>query len=366
MRFLPLIVILLLCACRNGQDASLNEGGKMEHATLLQIEQSDSFCLVAVANPWARDEAPTRYVLVPRDSILPRQLPEGVLLRTPLRRSIAFSTVHAALLQKLGVSEAMLGLCDTQYIIGDSLKKTVANGQLADFGSSVQPDIEAIIAAQSDGLLVSPIENAGYGLIEKTGVPLIVCADYMETTALGRAEWMRFFGLLYGCEERADSLFRIVRANYQQLTQLAASAGTQATVLCDLKEGAAWYVPGGRSTWAELFRDAKVNYALDENTASGSAALDFEQVFATMGNADFWMMKYGRSTNFSYEDLAADYAPYCRLRPWRERRIFGCNTFAVPYYEEAPFRPDFLLHDIIKMAHPDLLANEAFYFYSPL
>ncbi len=188
----------------------------------------------------------------------------------------------------------------------------------------------------------------------------------MESSALGWAERMSFFGLLFDCEAKTDSLFSEIVENYEALKQVAASAQSRPRVLCDRKEGVAWYVPGGKSTWAEFFRDAKVDYALNDNNASGSVALDFERVFATMGDADFWMMKYGRATDITYDDLSSDYPPYKRLRPWRERKAFGCNTFAVPYYEEAPFRPDLLLHDIIKMAHPELLREEKFYFYKPL
>ena len=70
----------------------------------------------------------------------------------------------------------------------------------------MKPDIERIIDLRADAILLSPFENSGgYGRLEQIGVPIIECADYMETSALGRAEWMKFYGLLYGKEHEADS-----------------------------------------------------------------------------------------------------------------------------------------------------------------
>ncbi len=360
-----LILLLLLSSCKEQRQDVLPRSD-LKYAELLRLEQTDSFSVATVLSPWDKGAVLGRYVLVPTGCALPKELPEGTLLRTPLRRAVAFSSVHAALLQQLNDAQGLLGICDARYIVGDSLKKTVESGRLVDFGASVQPNIEHIIASKADALLVSPIENAGYGLVEKLGVPLIVCADYMETSGLGRAEWMRLFGLLFDCRNEADSLFRIVERDYTEFAALAAKTKRRPLLLYGLKEGAVWYVPGGRSTWAEIFRDAAVNYAFSENESSGSVAMNFEDIFAHSSEADFWMLKYGRSSNMSYTSIAEDFPAYKRLRPWRERRIFGCNTFSTPYYEDAPFRPDRLLHDLIKMAHPDLLTDSPFHYYSAL
>ncbi len=368
MRIVTILAIctLFLLSCSKRGENEPAGANLLSHATLLRIEQTDSFTLATIDNPWKAGDRLATYVLIPADAALPATRPEGTLLRTPLRRAIAFSTVHAALLGQLGVEEHLLGICDARFAVGDSLKHAVASGRLTDFGPAAQPSIEAIIAACPDGLLVSPMENAGYGLVEKLGTPLIICADYMETSALGRAEWMRFFGLLFNCREEADALFKEIETDYAALRHTAASASTRPAVLYDMKEGSAWHVPGGRSTWAELFKDAGISYAFADNGASGSVTPSFETVFSRCGEADFWMLKYGRSSDITYKSLADDFPPYRRLRPWRERRAYGCNTFRTPFYEDAPFRPDRLLHDVIKMAHPELLKESPFFYYEPL
>lgn len=58
--------------------------------------------------------------------------------------------------------------------------------------------------------------------------------------------------------------------------------------------------------------------------------------------------------------LRAEYAPYENFDAFKNRRIYSCNTGLVPYYEEFPLHPDYLLKDLIWVFHPELLPG-----YSP-
>ena len=72
--------------------------------------------------------------------------------------------------------------------------------------------LSEIIDLNADAILLSPFENnGGYGRLEQIGVPIIECADYMERSALGRAEWMKFYGILFGREHETDSLFAVIK-----------------------------------------------------------------------------------------------------------------------------------------------------------
>lgn len=354
---------MLLAACRADEPAGLSD---TDAASLLRIERTDSFARVDVLDAWNAGKVLQTYVLVPRSRPLPETLPAGQLLRTPLRRAVVFSSVHASLLYDLGCQRQILGLCDAAHVRRSEITDDLAAGKLADLGSSMHPDAERIAAARPDALLVSPFENSGHGPLEPLGVPLVECADYMERSALGRAEWMRFFGLLFGCEERADSLLRAVRSSYDSLRTAAADVAERPTLLCDLKQGSTWYVPGGESYLGRLYADAGAHYLFADQTVSGSAALSPEAVFARASQADFWLVKYGAQRDLTYAQLAADDALYRQFGPWQRRRIYGCNTYAVPYYEEAPFHPDLLLRDLIRIFHPALLPGHRLRYFTPL
>lgn len=200
----------------------------------------------------------------------------------------------------------------------------------------MNPDMERIIDLHPDAILLSPFENSGgYGRIEKLDIPIIECADYMETSALGRAEWMRFYGLLFGVAPQADNLFAEVDSCYQRLKMRAQLSSTSFSVVSELKSGSAWYVPGGRSTIGRLFQDACGRYAFADDTHSGSVPLAFETVFDKAGDADVWLVKYNRDRDMSYADLEADYIGYTGFKAFKTRNVYGCNTAKVPFYEEA-------------------------------
>lgn len=361
-----MLALTAACGRRTPAAAAGTDTVAFAEASLLHVERGRGYTLAEVADPWHAGRTLRRYVLVPRDSAVPPHLPEGTLLRTPLRRVASLSGVHAALLFDLGRGDALAAVADVDYTLHPLIRKAVAEGRTADAGSSMKPDAERLAAARPDAILVSPFENAGYGALEQMGVPLVECADYMETSALGRAEWMRFYGLLLGCPERADSLYDAVAGRYRALARRAEGTGKKPTLLVDRKEGAVWFVPGGESTMGRLFADAGARYVFADMPGSGSLQLSFETVFARGRDADVWLLKYGAAADPTYASLAADYGPYRRFRPWQQRRIYGCNTLRVPFYEETPFHPDRLLADLICIFHPERMPGHRLRYYQPL
>lgn len=179
----------------------------------------------------------------------------------------------------------------------------------------------------------------------------------METSALGRAEWVRFYGLLFGKEAEADSLFAGVEEAYLSLRNQVKDITPKPTVITELKTGGTWYVPGGNSTMAKLYADAGARYIFADIPQSGSASLAFETVFDKGQHADFWLIKYNQQVDKTYRELKSDYAPYANFDAFRNRRVYGCNTSRISFYEEVPFHPELLLKDLVKVFHPDILKD---------
>lgn len=355
------ILALFLSACGGGGRASVSPDGEeadtlhFDYATNIEILKYNDFTRVDLRNPWDTLKTLHTYLLVDKRKPLPDNLPDGTVVRTPISKSVVYSAVHCSLLNDLGALSSIAGVCDFKYINLQAIKERKEKNLIADCGESMNPDMERIIDLHPDAILLSPFENSGgYGRVEKLNIPLIECADYMETSPLGRAEWMRFYGLLFGVAPQADSLFAEVEANYRKLKQRAALSSTSLSIISELKSGSAWYVPGGHSTVARLFRDACGRYAFADDTHSGSIPLAFETVFDKAGDADVWTIKYNRDRDITYADLESDYAGYTGFKAFKERNIYGCNTGKVPFYEETPFRPDYLLADFIQMLHPEI------------
>lgn len=365
-------LVLLLSACGGGSRTySLSETPvdtvKFSYAENIRILKFKDYAKVELRNPWDTLKTLHTYILTDRNNAKSSNLPEGTIVRTPLENAIVYSSVHNSLIAEFGGIESIAGACDIQYIKHPQIKAMYEKGVITDCGSSMSPDIEKIIDLNADAVLLSPFENSGgYGRIESIGVPIIECADYMETSPLGRAEWMKFYGLLTGREQEADSLFRSVENEYLSLKQIAKDVTNRPTVISELKYSSAWYVPGGKSTTAKIIDDAGADYIFSYTTESGSVPMSFETVLDKGQKADFWLIKYHQKQDKTYSELKKDYSPYTNFDAWKNKRIFGCNTSYVNFYEETPFHPEALLRDLIIIFHPEIMKDEKTRYFTGL
>ena len=363
-------IVLLLSACGGGSKTSSAINGEMipmKYAENLKLMRGDGYTEAVLRNPWDTTSILRTYILVDKDKEVPEHLPEGTIVRTPLSKALVYTATHCNLIHELGAVKSIGGICEIQYIKVPEIIEGCANGTIVNAGEGTNPDIEKIIDLHPDALLLSPYENSGgHGQVEKLKIPIIECADYMETSALGSAEWIRFYGLLFGCEAKADSIFATVERNYNELKKLATSQTKKPKLMCEVKSGSAWYVSGGRSTTGKLYADAGADYAFASYPNAGGIPLSFETVFDKAQDADIWLIKYNQATDLTLTSLREDYAPYAQFKAYKEKQVYGCNTGLKTYYEDFPFHPDRVLKDLIKIFHPSLLPEYELKYFSNL
>ena len=365
--------VLLLALCAGGCGVPSPQAGgdikgdtiAMHYAGLLQMVDCDSFTVADVKNPWGRGLL-QRYLLVPRTAPLPRNLPHGTVLRTPLDNLLVFSTVHTHLLHSLGASAAIGGVCDSRYMLSPFVREGVARGTIVDCGSTLNVDVERVVQLSPSAILVLPFENGGYGKIESLPYPVVECAEYMESSPLAAAEWMRFYGRLVGRASAADSLFSAVCSGFEQLRSIVSDTLQRPSLLCELKSSSAWYMPAGGSTMGQMYQMAGADYLFSYCEGSGSVPLSFETVLNRAADADFWLIKYNSDSDKSYSSLLTDFGGYTHFTPFKERNIYACNTGKKPFYEETPFRPDLLLRELVAIFHPQLLPSYKLRYYEKL
>ena len=367
---LLLLASTLMAGCQNGNNrtsAMLDEVDvTVAYAQGFRLAQGDGYRRIDIINPWDTTTLLHTYILVNHDDTLPAQLPEGEIVRTPLRNSLVFSSVHCSLLDELECLDAVGGICDSRYIYNAVLRQRLTDGTLTDAGNSTAPNIEAIINLNPDAILLSPFENVRHERLVNTRIPIVECADYMEATPLGRAEWIRLFGWLYGCSDRADSLFNTIKESYIATTQRLAQAMHKPKVITERRTGQVWYIPGGNSYVATLLHDAGASYPWSDNDKTGSIPLSFENVFEKGQDADYWIIKYHAAEDMTYESLCEEYAPHARFKAFEQEHIYGCNTQYRNYYEETPFHPERLLRDLAAIFHPSLFEGHVPFYYTPL
>ena len=360
-------VLPILASCKGSGTVTVLENAAsidMKYASLLTLQEGDGFIWAQIKNPWDTTKVLHSYVLVPKGQDTPGNLPQGEVIRTPLSHSLFYTSIHVSLIDELGAYNVISGVCDQQYMHIEQVRKDIESGKIVDCGMSQTPDMEKIMDLAPDAILLSPFENSGtYGKLGSMGIPIIECADYMETGALGRAEWMRFYGLLVGKRETADSLFAAIESDYNRLKTLVKDVKQKPTVVCGKKFGASWHVAGANSTIGQLVADAGGDYVFSNEPATGSVPYAPEKVFDRAQSADLWLFKYRQEVPLTYEQLAQEWNNYAEMNAFKKHNVYGCNLFKVDYYEETPFHPNLLLRDYICIFHPEVLENsQARYF----
>lgn len=353
----------LMAACRGNlaENQAVSNDSVITQAQLLVMDRADNYTLVTILDPWKSGGVLHRYVLVPAESQLPANLPEGTVVRTPLRSALVYSGVHTSMMRELGAIDALKGVCDVQFFTDPEVQEAVKAGRLADCGSSMAPTIERVIEMQPDGILLSPYQDAAYGQITTLDIPIIECADYMETTPLGRAEWVKFYGELLGQRERADSLYAAVEKAYNELKGKVAQTGAHPKVLTEMVISGVWNVPGGNSYMARLIQDAGGIHPWADNKSTGSLNLDFNQVLAEAHDADVWLIK---SFNIhTYADLKGAYSLNDQFVAFKQHKVYACDTNVTRFYERFPFHPDILLMEYYNLFNGNL---DLLQFFKPL
>lgn len=412
-------VALLMAACQGGKtaaaDAEAGDTLEMKYAKLLTIvkhgdgeESSDAaeginyqYAEAIITNPWKAGTMLHRYILIPKGeegdktvAMLARRRSTGArcttdTVRTPVERSAVFIAPHCQLMYEMGCQQAIRGVCDLDYINIPDVKKRAASAgnaaarkavsgkasaenasagnSIVDCGSSMAPDIERIIALKPEAILLSPFENSGgYGKLDKLHVPIIEAADYMESSPLGRAEWMKFYGMLFkkdrnapktalaaSCEPKADSLFAKIEKEYLKLKAEAARYPKGLSILTERKTGNVWYVPGGQSTIGILLKDANARYIFEDDEHSGSLAMSPEQILAKGKQVDVWAFKYFGGNALTKQNLLAEYQGCQALKAFQTGTVYETDTSCEPYFELTSFHPEILLREFIILSHPE-------------
>lgn len=353
-----------MVACTpSGKQTSSKEAlssDSIQYAQGFTVQRFDTYIMVEVRDPWDSTRLLQRYLLVDRTKSVPGGLPKGTIVKVPVKDIVIYTSVHAAIIDQLHETYKVIGVCEPRYMDTPAIQEGIQAGRIADLGEATSPNIEKMIEIGAELVIASPFQNSSYGPVEKIGIPIIEGADYMEAFPLGRTEWIRFYGLLFGKEEMADSIFKETEQAYLSLKDLTANIDNRPTVLSEKKFGSSWYVPSGDSYMAHLIEDAGADYMFKDLPGAGSTPLAFETVFDKAIHADIWLVKYNQSSEMTYNDLRSEYTPYENFDAFKKKRIYTCNTGAVPYYEEFPIHPEYLLKDLIWIFHPELVFG-----YSP-
>jgi len=194
---------------------------------------------------------------------LPDSLDKKKIIRTPVERIVCLSTTHLAFLKILNETGSVAGISGIKYISNPEIRDRFEEGKIPDVGYGQNLNYELLVNQKPDLVMAYALgsEVTAYSQkLNELGIPVVIIAEYLEETPLGKAEWIKFVGHLFGKEQEAIEFFNNLEKKYLELKKLTSYLSVKPKVMAGLPHKDTWWVPGGNSYLANLIADAGGQY----------------------------------------------------------------------------------------------------------
>lgn len=368
-------VSVCLSACNSAKKNNNNntdkepvasEFSEVKYAEGFNIKNCGNYKLVDIKDPSGESDVLYKYALLERGTNKEKIPSDYLVIETPVRSVICMTTLQLSNFIKLNATNKVVGITSTRFLFNKQLNNQLKEGKTYRIGIEGEFDNELILSLNPDIILVSPFKRGGYDAIRNLDIPLVSFFGYKERSPLGQAEWIKFTAMLLGIEDKAYKEFGEIEKKYNDLKTLAESVPDKPVVLSGEMHSGNWYVVGGNSYLAQLFRDAGAVYFMKNDNESGGFYVDFETVYSQGANADYWRMVNSHNCAFSYDVLKQSDARYTDFKAFNEKKLIYCNLREKPFYENTPVEPETVLADLIKIFHPELLSDHTSVYYELL
>jgi iron complex transport system substrate-binding protein len=375
-QFLFLLVLLFVFSCKNESNTILpntTEGKTipLKYAQGFSVTDYGTYKVVRILKPWPKAKKTYSYGISDENSSVDWK-PDvfDATIDNTINKIVVTSTTHIPALELLGVEETLVGFPGTDYISSTKTRQRIAEGKVRELGENEGINTEVLLELNPDVVIGFGVEGVTktFETIKKAKIPVIYNGDWVESSALAKAEWIKFFGVLFNKVKEADSIFNTIEAGYLEAKAIAKQAVSQPTILSGAMHKDVWYLPNGSSPEAQFLTDANVNYLWKDTSGNGSLAISFEAVLEQAKDADLWLSP---SYYTSLEQLQTANNLYSNFEAFKNKNIYSFSnttgeTGGVLYYELGTARPDLVLKDLIKICHPELLKEYQPFFFKAL
>lgn len=372
--YLFFFLIIFAFACSNSKpdrqmflNAEPDSALYVEYAKGFAVNYYGKHKLITVSNPWqGARKVEYQYVLSPDSA----NHEDKKTIQYPVNSVICLSTTHIAMIAAIDEHLSIEGVSGDEFIMNERIRKRIRAGFIKDVGHSQALNYETILNRDPDIMFAYEVkgETSYANKLDELGVQVVFNGDYLETSPLGKAEWIKFIAAFYNKEKLAQNYFKEVKSAYKRIRQLTDSVKKRPVVFTGLPFKGTWYVPGGNSYLAKLIRDAGGDYIWSNNNKRESLALSIESVFSKARKADVWI-NTGRKT--TYRALKQTDKRFAQLSAFQNDRVFNNNARTNgkggnDFWETGTIEPHILLKDMVKLFHPDLLPDHKLKYYHKL
>lgn len=341
----------------------------LQYANNFNIQKQKDYTLLTIKSAWKGSSENFQYLLYPKGQTPPTDYPNAIKISVPVERIICTSTVDIAFLDCLGATDKIVAISNGQYIYNPIVKQKLKEGKIIEIGGNNSIDYELALTTQADIAMVYSIGDLqAYKKFSELGIPAILLSDFMETTPLGRAEWLLFVACLLGKENEAISKFNTIAQEYENSKKEAKEQAYKPTVLTGAVYNGTWYVAGGKSLMASFIEDAGGQYLWANNQEVSGVPMDFEAVYAQALNVDYWI----NISNFTNKkDLGNSETKYQDFKAFQQNQLYNYYKRSTlnggsDIFESAIVNPHLVLKDMMNIFHNKYLDTNTLYYYAPL
>lgn len=332
----------------------------IEYAQGLSIRDYGQYTVVDVKQAWVGADKTFKYVLYKESAnIIPDSLKALPSVKVPIASIAVTSTTHLPSLVILEEEHTLKGFPGLNYVSSPSIRKAIDEGQVKELGQNEQLNTELVLDMSPNAIVAFAMDgsNAALNTIAKSGIPVIYNGDWVEQSPLGKAEWIKLFGALYGKEKEAKIFFDKIVNDYNEALALVKDVKNYPTVMSGAMYQDVWYTPQGQSWMAVYFRDAKADYLWKDTEGTGSLSLSYEAVLDKAVDASFWI---NPAQYESLGELEKANPHYAKFSAFKHKNVYSFAprkgaTGGSIFYELGPTRPDLILKDLIYILHPEVL-----------
>ncbi|WCM42690.1 ABC transporter substrate-binding protein [Flavobacterium sp. CBA20B-1] len=371
LKYVLLSVFIAFISCKKATELTNEKiNNQIEFANGLEIHNYADFTVMKVTKPWPNAEKSFTYVCAKSNKEIPDSLSKYPFIQVPVKNLVVTSTTHISSVVALNHSDKLVGFPNLNYISSAVVRKKIAQGGIQELSDKENLNFEKTVDLQPQIIvgLSMDSETSKFNQFEKAGIPVLYNADWVETSPLGKAEWVKFFGVLFDQQQKADEYFNNIVSEYTNAKKLVENVRKKPTVLSGAIFQDVWYVPQGESWMAAFIKDAGGNYLWSHTKGTGSLSLSLEAVLDKALNANIWI---GPGEFTTYNQMTEANKHYEKFAPYQNKQIYSYSikkgpTGGIVFYEDAPNRPDLVLKDFISILHPELLSNYKPVFIEPL
>ncbi len=363
-------ILFFSCKKETTKATTTQKSETVQYAKGFSIQKHKGFSILKVSNPWPKANKTYTYILKQKSATIPDSLKNNMVITVPISTIVVTSTTHIPSLEMLGKENTLVGFPNLNYISSKKVRKNIDNKKVAELGNNQELNIEKIIDLNPSVIVSYGIDNHNPTLdnLQKSGLKVLLNGDWNEETPLGKAEWIKFFGALFGKEKQAEKIFDLIAINYIKTKAIASKTTTKPTAFSGSMFQDVWYMPKGNSWGSLILKDANCNYLWQNTSGTGSLNLSFESVLERAQKATFWI---GPGQFNTLTEIETANKHYTKFEAFTNKKVFSFSskkgkTGGILYYELAPNRPDLVLKDIVKITHPELLPGYKPFFFEKL